>query len=245
MATDRHLDRPDGPAAAEWAAAAVAAARGAAAVHPRGRAFHATVHTRGGGRYGVALLDRPGDHRALVRFSRGAGLPPGWPDVLGVALRVRDGGGPGVDVDLLASTTAGRAPLARHLPAPRRRLATTYTTVAGYRTRRGRRYLAVLPDPAAGDPGTDLDTLAALARRGRAAFLLAIAAPLGRWHVFGRLRVGEPVAAEREPALAFDPIVRAAAGLRPEGPLWRLRAAAYRGSRHSRGGHLTAADEGL
>jgi hypothetical protein len=43
----------------------------------------------------------------LVRLSRGVGLPSGWPDVLGVAVRVQDGGGVGIDLDLLVSTTVG------------------------------------------------------------------------------------------------------------------------------------------
>ncbi|MEJ3750796.1 phosphodiesterase [Actinomycetes bacterium KLBMP 9797] len=214
---------------------AVAAARHARALHPRGRTFRATVSTLGGGGYGVDLLDRAGHYQALVRLSRGAGLPEPWPDVLGIAVRVRDGGGPGVDLDLLTSTAVARAPLARHVPMLRRRLAVTYTTLAGYDTRHGRRYLAVLPDPAARDLGAELDTLTILAVGGRVRFLLAIAAPFGGWRVFGRVVLGEPVTSSVDQASAFDPVVRAAPGLRTDGLLWRLRAAAYRGSRRGRG----------
>ncbi|GLI00964.1 phosphodiesterase [Phytohabitans aurantiacus] len=220
--------------AAQRVAGAVAAARHARALHPRGRTFEATVRTRGGGRYGVELLDRAAQYPALVRLSRGAGLPGTWPDVLGVAVRVRGGGGPGADLDVLTSTTAGGAPLARHVPLPRRRLASTYTTIAGYGTRHGRRYLAVLPDPAADDLGTDLDALTAAAARGRVSFLFAVAAPAGRWRVFGRIVVGPPVAPEVDRVLAFDPVRHGAPGLRTDGLLWRLRAAAYRGSRDGR-----------
>jgi hypothetical protein len=221
----------------EAIAGALAAARGARALHPRGRTFHATVRSLGGGS-GTALLERAAEHRALVRFSRGAGLPAGWPDVLGVALRICHAGGHDVHLDLLASTVVGRAPLARHVPMLRRRLATTYTTVSGYRTDRGRRYVAVLPDPAAEDPGTDLDTLTAVAARGRARFLLAVGTATGRWRVFGHLTVGEPMSPEADRRLAFDPVRHRAPGLRTDGVLWRLRAAAYRGSRRRRGGHL-------
>lgn len=230
--------------AVEAVADAVAAARHARALHPRGRTFEATVRTCGGGGYGVDLLDRAGRYHALVRLSRGAGLPEPWPDVLGIGLRVRDGGGPGADLDLLFSTAAGRVPLARHVPMPRRDLAVPYTTLAGYGTRRGRRYLAVLPDPAADDLGAELDTLTILAVGGRVRFLLAIAAPLSGWRVFGRIALGGPVGSDVDRALAFDPLRRAAPVLRTDGPVWRLRAAAYRGSRRGRGRPATPDDPG-
>jgi hypothetical protein len=226
--------------AVEGLAARLAAARQARALHPRGRTFCGRVQIFGGD-HGVDLLDRAGQYRALVRLSRGIGLPAGWPDVLGVAVRIHDAAGPGADVDVLVSTVLARAPLARHVPAPRRRLAATYTTVAGYRTGRGRRYLAVVPDPAAADLGVDLDALAAAAGRGRAGFLLACASAVGRWRVFGRVDLDASVPPELDRALAFDPMLRGAAGLRAEGWLWRVRAAAYRGSRGGRGGRLAVA----
>lgn len=204
------------------AAERLAHAREARAFHPRGRTCHATVETYGGD-YGVDLLDRAAEYPALARLSRGAGLPPGWPDVLGVAVRVRDAGGPGADLDLLASTVVGTAPVARHVPWPRRRAVSPYTSVAGYRTRRGRRYLAVLPDPGvpplAGVPG---------------GFRLAVASAWGAWRVFGRVRLTGLAPDELDAALAFDPVLRTVPGLAPEGWLWRLRAAAYEGSRAGR-----------
>jgi hypothetical protein len=216
---------------------ALAAARRARAVHPRGRTYPATVHTLGGGRYGVDLLDRADRWPALIRFSRGAGLPDRWPDVLGVALRIPDGGGPGADLDILLSTTLGVAPAARHVPAPGRRLAGPYTTVAGYRTRRGRRHLALLPDPTGADLGTRLDELGAAAGGGRVSLLLAIAARHTGWRVFGGVLVDtrHPIDGEADAGLAFDPVLHAAPGLCPDGLLQRIRAAAYLGSRRGRG----------
>jgi hypothetical protein len=203
----------------------VAAARRARALHPRGRTYHATVMTCGGGGYGVDLLDHGAVYPALARLSRGAGLPGGWPDVLGVAVRVWDAGGPGADLDLLASTVAGTAPVARHVPWPRRRARSPYTTIAGYGTRLGRRYFAVLPDPDApplADPGVP------------ARFRLAVASASGNWWVFGRLALTRPAPDGLDAAVAFDPVVRTVQGLRPQGWLWRLRAAAYEGSRRGR-----------
>jgi hypothetical protein len=165
----------------------VAAARRARALHPRGRTYHATVMTCGGGGYGVDLLDHGAVYPALARLSRGAGLPGGWPDVLGVAVRVWDAGGPGADLDLLASTVAGTAPVARHVPWPRRRARSPYTTIAGYGTRLGRRYFAVLPDPDApplADPGVPARFRLAVASASR------IGGSSGDWPSLGRRRTG-------------------------------------------------------
>jgi hypothetical protein len=199
----------------EDAARTLAAARRARVFHPAGRTFRATVHAAGGGTYGVPLLDRAGEYAALVRLSRGAGLPAGWPDVLGFALRVAGGAGPDVDLDVLASTVAGLGPVGRRVPFPRRDPVAPYTTVSGYATRHGRRWIAVAPRP---------DGSYALGLAGRA----------GRWRTFARVTLAEPLPADDDERLWFDPSIRAAGGLRPGGPLWRLRAVAYRGSRAGR-----------
>jgi hypothetical protein len=212
----------------------VATARGARAVHPRGRTFTATVHTVGGEWYGVPLFDRAGAWPALVRFSRGAGLPEPWPDVLGVALRVTGAGGPGVDLDLLFSTTLGIGPGVRHVPGPGRHLAGPYATVAGYRTRLGRRHFALLPGPAGLDLGTRQERLDAVAATGGAALLLASASRTGRWRALGRVVLDAPVPPAADAALQFDPVVRQVPGLAPDGLLQRVRAGAYAGSRAGR-----------
>jgi hypothetical protein len=199
----------------ERAFRALAAVRGGRrAVHPIGRTFHATARTRGGESSGVPFLDRAGEYPALVRLSRGAGLPTFLPDVLGVV-----------------STALGRSPLLRHLPAPRRRLASVYTSMAGYRTRRGRRYLALLPDRRGARIGADL---AAVPTDGRARFLVAVAGRWGRWRVIGQLVLRSPVTAEIDERLAFDPLASGVAGLHADGLLWRARRLAYRGSRKGR-----------
>jgi hypothetical protein len=219
---------------AEALARAVAAARRARALHPRGRTFRATVRTFGGGACGLEPFEDARDFPALARLSRGAGLPDRWPDVLGIALRVHGWAPGGGDFDLLASTTVGDAPLARHIPLPKRRIGTTYTTVVGYRARQGRRYLAVLPDPGSADLGTDLDTLSTAAAAGRASLLLAVATPVSKWHVFGRVLLGEALPTHVDERLAFDPVVHDAPWLLADGPVWRLRAVTYRGSRRGR-----------
>jgi len=212
---------------------ALARVRHGRAVHKVGRTFEATLTCYGGAGSGIALFDRPGVHPALVRLSRGVGLPNGWPDVLGVAMRVPGGGGGGADLDLLVSTALGRAPLARHVPFPRRALTSTYTSIAGYRTRRGRRYLAVLPDRSAAS-FHNLDAVVVGAREGRVRFLVGTASRAGRWHLAGRIDLGEPLPAGSDVHLFFDPLMTSVRGVAADGLLWRLRAATYRESRRGR-----------
>ncbi|MEV0719414.1 phosphodiesterase [Asanoa sp. NPDC050611] len=183
------------------------------AVHKVGRTFEATFTSHGT----VVPFDRSGKHPALVRLSRGAGLPRGWPDVLGVAVRVRDGGGPGRDLDLLVSSALGRAPLVRQVPFPRRRMsAAGYTSIATYRTRQGRRLFAAFP--------TTSPTR----------LLVATASRTGRWRVAGHLDLGQAVSPEVDRGLTFDPLMRSVPGVVAAGLLWRLRATAYRESRRGR-----------
>jgi hypothetical protein len=56
---------------------------------------------------------------ALLRFSRGAGLPEPLPDALGVAIKLPDAHGPGADQDLLLTSSSDR-PLLRRLLFPAR-----------------------------------------------------------------------------------------------------------------------------
>ena len=199
----------------ERLARAVAEARHGRALHTRGTTYHATLRIAEHGRvYGVPLLDRPGAFRALARLSRGAGLPPGWPDVMGLAVRIFDADGAGANPDLLVSTVLGTAPLARHVPFPRRKHHGPYATVAGYRTTGGRMYLALWP---AGD------------RR----FVVAAGGRFRRFQPIGAIVLDAAV--PDDATLAFDPVRCHPAGLLPDGLLQRLRAVAYRGSRAGRG----------
>jgi hypothetical protein len=210
------------PSLVERLARTVAEARRGRALHTRGTTYHATLRIADHGEaYGVPLLDQPRAFRALVRLSRGAGLPPGWPDVMGLAVRIFDADGAGANADLLVSTVLGAVPLARHVPFPRRRSHGPYTTVAGYRTARGRRYLAMWPE-------------------GDGRFVIAAGSRFGRFRLIGELELD--VQAPDDATLAFDPVRCRPAGLLADGVLQRLRAVAYRGSRAGRGGRLDWAE---
>ncbi|MEU1812221.1 hypothetical protein [Micromonospora aurantiaca (nom. illeg.)] len=62
-----------------------------------------------------------------------------------------------------------------------------------------------------------------------------------RWRPFGEVRLDDERGAAEDAALAFDPIGNVPPGLRPTGPLARLRADSYRGSRRGRGAGLSRA----
>lgn len=138
-----------------------------------------------------------------------------------------------MDLDLLVSTAAGRMPILRHLPLPRRHIAAIYTTIAGYGTAKGRRYLAALPDLTSRDLGTDLDELPD-PRDERVSLLLAITSPWGIFRPFARVTLGEPVPEDIDARLGFDPVRNSVPGLRADGFVQRLRAVTYQGSREGR-----------
>lgn len=207
-------------------------------LHPVGRAFTGQVAawgTVGDPAWGATVLDRPGRYPAVVRVSKGAGTPPGWPDVLGLAIRLELPGGP---FDLLLSSS-GRPPGLRHLPLPRRGFTTVYGSLLAYRvTRDGQRrrvYLAALPDPGITDLGRTLADVADAADTPAGQMVLAAADPRGRYRPFAELTLDDPLP-DGDDALAFDPYRRHPADLRPEGLVQWLRGAVYRGAQRPRPG---------
>ncbi|GAA2489029.1 phosphodiesterase [Streptomyces gobitricini] len=232
--------------------------RSAPALHPRGLVCEGTLDVPGTGDggvpWGVPFLDRAGEYRVSVRWSRAAGLPAGWPDGLGLALRVEDAGGPGTPLDLLL-TSSGTGRLGRHVPLPRRdALAGPYSTLLAYRV--GGRERVIMADPAGAlrpgvtpgagaGPGAghrrvpgDPDALRAALDRGPVRFELCAAAPDEPWRAFATLTVRTPRPHGEGAAHAYDPYLHGLPGLRPTHRLHDLRAAAYSGSRHGRGAVL-------
>ncbi|MFG2047988.1 phosphodiesterase [Micromonospora sp. NPDC048935] len=221
-------------AVVERASAALGRLRRGRLLHPSGRSFAGEVLIWGtpGPPTGVDLLDDPGRYRAAVRLSKGTPTPGGWPDVLGLALRLhRDSGRP---FDLLVSSS-GAAPVLRNLPLPRRAFTGTYSTIVGYRVARRRLWLAALPDPDSVDLGRSLSTVAAATRTDTPRLVLAVASAVGPWRPVGQVSIGTQLSAEEDAALAFDPVGNLPPGLRAAGPLAWLREQTYRGSRRARG----------
>lgn len=154
---------------------AVARWRRGRPLHPRGAVLDAVLDRHGGSpSFGVPWLDAVRADRVVVRMSRGAGLPAPLPDVLGLAVRLP--GGAGSPVDLLLST-AGRGPLTRRVPVPRRSAAAVYGSIMAYRSAAGPVRLAAFPERA-GIP-SDPSPLAEAAERGAVAFTVAAAVGSG------------------------------------------------------------------
>jgi hypothetical protein len=88
--------------------AAVKTLRPERPIHPAGLNLHGRLQREGGPfPSGIPWLDAAGGDEVEARLSRSVGLPPGWPDIIGLALRLTVEGRP-VDI-LLASTGMSRA----------------------------------------------------------------------------------------------------------------------------------------
>lgn len=197
-------------------------------LHPAGRSFTAELQVWGTGDAptGSALIDRPGRYAATVRISKGGGTPAGWPDVLGLAVRVH-GPGPGEKRDLLLST-AGTGRVSRHLPAVRRSFATRYGSILAYRTGTSAKFqLAAEPDPDGVPLGRTLASVVGAAGRDGAPFLLSVDDGT-TLRPFGRVTLHEMLSRAADADLAFDPVRNTTADLHPTGLIHASRASAYR-----------------
>jgi hypothetical protein len=215
----------------------VARLRGNRALHPRGSVRPATVRREGlEPATGVPWLDQAGTDHVLVRLSRGAGLAPPKPDLLGLALRVSLADD---QVSDLLLTTTGRAPVSRHVLRPARDpYRADYTSIVPFRTPTGRLMVGAFADI------SGVVTGGADAGGG---FVLMVASVRGPWRRFGYLELAagdveqragdvEPRAgdAEEQPDVDFDPVLHPVPQLDLPGWLAHLRAPAYRASRRAR-----------
>jgi hypothetical protein len=185
-------------------------------MHPRGVVFSGVLTRHGSARpWGVAWLDEPGRDDVVVRLSRGFGVPPPLPDLIGLAVRVPGDGDGRVDL-LLSSSGAG--PLGRLLVLPRLRSSVVHGSVMAYRSDAGSLRLAAFP---LGDDGRT--------------FGLAAAHGSGPWRRFARLDLVGPARPD-DPDLRFDAVGQAPPGLVPDGPMARFRAPAYAAAHDARPG---------
>jgi hypothetical protein len=188
--------------------AGVSALRRSKSVHPRGTVREATVTIAGGPAAPAAstLLSRPGEHRALVRFSRSLGLPHPLPDLLGMAIRVLDAYGDGAHQDFLLISSAD-APVLHHLFVPAAHV-------------RQRPFSSSLPYAA----GEDTVLIGALPAGER--FALAVARPAGRFAAVGHVELGDRLP-DTANGMRFNVRENTGGGLEPTGVLNRMRDLAY------------------
>lgn len=210
--------------------------------HPEGHTFTGRVVATGEGSY--AELGRRLAGRALVRLS-----PALWRngtehlEVLGLALRMRPGGGPAldhvpiaIDQDILFATI--RSPLTMVLSP----FTTDASDFAGNRywavspfavAELGRVKLRLSPVDRKRTKGRRIERLREAVRSGHAIWQLDARRTLTRrWHPVAHLIV-EREAAVDQVALRFDPF-RTGAGVVPVGLVHAIRRAAYAASQHAR-----------
>ena len=195
--------------------------RGTRALHPVGVCGSARLDVRPGPTSGVAILDGPGPHAGLARWSRATGRRGEGLDVEGLALRLD--GPAGGDV-LLAST--GTGVVGRHVLVLRRRDAHgPLTTLLPLSTRRGQLLLRL--DPGEPDPGSPAESGRADAAHPPTSYRLLVSAPGHPWHERGTLSL---TWTDRDCTRRHDPVGHPPAGTWVH-PLWAaLRDPSYAAS---------------
>lgn len=161
---------------------------------------------------GIALLAIEGSRSCELRWSRAMGLPQGWPDIEGMALRLPGAAEDGTVADVLFASTGSQA-WSRYL-----------LTLRG--PGHFGRLTTLLPVRAAGRPITFM-----LAPDGEAvgdlppaAYALHVARGSGGWTPLGRIDV---TWSELDSAERFDPIIHQLAGIEQYAFVAALREPAY------------------
>jgi hypothetical protein len=223
---------------------ALAALRRRRSLHPTGVGYQGwlRVPNEWPPRPGVPLFQVSATHPAILRFSRGAGLPEPLPDALGVTIKLPNAHGPGVDQDLLLTSSTDR-PLLRRLLFPARSFVYgAFSTALPYDLGSERVVLLLVPmltsaGRSTGDAGHRhgggaLAELRAVAANGLN-FELRTAKSFGRSQPLATVTVGPPLSPDQTEALHFNPWTTGP-GIHPSGWLNLLRDAAYRASQRGR-----------
>ncbi|MDQ1624129.1 MAG: hypothetical protein QOH19_2547 [Actinomycetota bacterium] len=193
-------------------------------IHPSGVALTGTIEKRlGNTGSGILWVDSPGSHQVKARLSRSVGAPSGWPDIIGLALRITSEAGP-ADV-LLASTPMswpGRLLLTPHRHASNSKL----TSLMPYKGAKGPVLLAARTDqPGPCLPATP-DAFRQALNTGTWTLGLYHARPAGPWIRFGSLALTlDPDKADTP--TRFDPLTHTLPGAETYKWASRLREPSY------------------
>jgi hypothetical protein len=199
---------------------ALARTLGTRPLHPEGWAFAATLVVDEPRLPSARLFATRERRRAVVRFSRGFGLPQPTPDLMSMAVKVPDAYGPGRDHDILLAA-AGERPVLRHLFAwGGDHLTRSFSSIVLFRVGAQQVLFGAAPrSPAA-------DDLRAAAAAGGLEFDIRVATPTGPWRTVARLEIGDELSEAEEEGLAFNSS-RTGGGISPVGLVNRVRDAAY------------------
>jgi hypothetical protein len=195
------------------------------ALHPNGCVFRARLDIDESDPRTEGILPT-GSHEAVVRLSRGGGLPSWLPDILGLAVKFRPPGGTETDL-LLASSAPG--PLGKFVLLPARRFFDRpYSSIVRFQNGPHQLLLGALPPEGR---GPTLDELRSGDGGTGATFGVAVASPTGHWRRVGSLTLVEACPDDEE--LEFEPW-NLPAGARPRGFLNWLRTRSYPASQEAR-----------
>ncbi len=225
------------PAARAGAAAlfgTIARLTGNRSLHPAGVAFTAKFAVGAPRLHQARLFARTGERPAVVRFSRGFGLPQPLPEILSMAIKVPDAYGPGGDQDLLL-TAAGDRPLLRQTFFwGRSHLDRHYSSVLPLKVGARQLLFGAVPVVTARMEGDgDLDELVRTVAAGGVALDLRVAPTRGAWVTVARIELGDRLGAAAERALTFSSD-NAGGGIEPTGLINHVRGAAYAASHRAR-----------
>jgi hypothetical protein len=206
----------------------VARLRGDRAVHPQGVALEGTFEGSGPG-MASGLFSSDREHAAMVRFSRGGGLPKQLPDVLGCAIRVVDAHGSALHQDFVLAGAA-RPPVARHVLVPGRDLlGAFYSSLLPYRIAGGLRLMGARVEPASHAGSGRLDALPGVVLREGLTVRLLTASPVGPWREVATVAIDAVLTGTPAARLRFNPW-NTGGDIQPVGTLMALRDPAYRAS---------------
>lgn len=200
-------------------------------IHPSGVALAGTIERHpSGSASGIDWIDSAGTDPVTARLSRSLGMPQGWPDIIGLALRISTQAGP-ADV-LLASTFLpwpGRLLLVPHRYASDSNL----TSLMPYKGDDGPVLLAARTE----GPGVRLPSAPDAFRKalGSGTWTLGLyhARPSGRWIRFGTLTLVLD-SNEADTSMRFDPLVHTMPGAGSYRWASRLREPSYSAARKPR-----------
>ncbi|HEX2238539.1 MAG TPA: hypothetical protein VHJ19_09430 [Gammaproteobacteria bacterium] len=215
----------------------LSALRGKRVFHPDGVAYSATLAFLPEDQIDPLLRFAAGTSvDAVVRFSRGLGLPQKMPDFLGLAIKLRDLAGPGRDQDFLL-VTSGNGPIMQRLLTPARGFFRHYySTLLPYRPSLDGEQILFGAKPGVELQGWADETfgdIAAAAAAGRLKFDFLAARVGARWKIAGSLTVTSRIEQDAEESLRFNPW-NSHPSLIPAGPLNTWRKSSYEKSQNAR-----------